>query len=283
MYNDKVVHLFKKNLLFKKTQNNMKKIISIIAISLASLSITRAQVTTAQDFTMSACNATTHSLFADHLDNGEVVIMEFFMTCGSCLAAGQKITPLYNGLSSTYPGMVNFWALAYTNTYTCATATNWVTTNSINAVPFDSGAAQVAYYGGFAMPTVVVVAGTQHQVIYNSNYDGAPGDTAAIHAAIDNFFATAGVDDAANSIKFSAYPNPVSQLLNIELHVAVAAQVTLDMADLNGKTVKQISNSMLSAGTHQMQVETSDLTNGVYFIRLQTNGRSTQYKISVKH
>lgn len=261
----------------------MKKIVFIIAVAAASLGITQAQVTTAQDFTMSACNSTTHSLFADHLDNGEVVIMEFFMTCGSCIAAGQKITPLFNGLSTAYPGMVNFWALAYTNTYSCATATNWVTTNSINAVPFDSGAAQVAYYGGFAMPTVVVVAGTQHQVIYNSNYDGAPGDTASIHAAITNFFATAGIDDLENSIKFSAYPNPVTQLLNLELKVNVAARVTLEMADITGKTVKHISDSMLSAGTHQMQVETSDLSNGVYFIRLHANGRSTQYKISVKH
>ena len=189
-----MIGLFKFLLFIHFKKIRMKKVLLIIGVIVSSISITNAQVSTAQDFTMSDCNpGNTHSLFADYLDNEEVVIMEFFMNCGSCIAAGQKISPMMTSLNTQYPGQVNFWALAFTNSYTCTTCNNWVNNNSINAVPFDSGAAQVAYYGGFAMPTVVVVAGSQHQVIYNSNFDGPAGDTAAIHAAIDNFFATMGI------------------------------------------------------------------------------------------
>lgn len=261
----------------------MKKLLFLFMAFVGSLTFTNAQVTTAQDFTASACNATTHSLFADHLDNDEVVIMEFFMTCASCLTAAQRISPMYDGLLLDYPGMVNFWALAFTNSYTCTTVNNWVTTNSINAIPFDSGAVQVAYYGGFAMPTVVVVAGSNHEVLYNSNFDGAPGDTAAIHAAIDAYFATMGIEGANSNIKFSAYPNPTIDVLNLELNMVANAIVNIQMVDMMGKVVRNISNSELTTGTHQMQVQTSDLSNGIYFIRLDSNGKTTQYKISVKH
>lgn len=259
----------------------MKLILSILFIGFFSFGTVSSQVTTAQDFTTTDCASNTQNLYT-HLDNEEVVIMEFFMTCASCITAGQRITSMMNGVNTQYPGMVNFWALAYTNSYSCTTVNNWVTTNSISAMPIDSGAAQVAYYGGFGMPTVVVVAGSQHQVLYNSNSDGAAGDTAAIHAAIDNFFNTLSIDNSSN-IQFSAFPNPTTNILNIEFTMLLNSQVDLQMMDISGMVVKEISHSILSAGKHQFQIETSDLSDGIYFIRYHSNGKTSQYKVSVKH
>jgi hypothetical protein len=260
----------------------MKKILSILFAGAFSMSFANAQ-STAQDFTMSACDGNTHSLFADHLDNGEVVIMEFFMTCGSCVAAAQKLDPLQAGLAAQYPGMTNFWVLAYTNAYSCTTVNNWKNTNAPNAVAFDSGAVQVAYYGGFGMPTTVVVAGPSHQVIYSSNVDGPPGDTAAIHAAIDNYFATMGVDGANAPVQFKAYPNPAVNTLNLEMNFAIGGLTEIDMVDMTGKVVKKIANENYAQGQHTLQVETSDIVNGIYFVRIANNGKTTQYKVSIKH
>src|SRR5687767_8167755 len=99
----------------------MKKLVYMFICVAFGLNVVNAQ-STAQDFTMSACDATTHSLFADHLDNEEVVIMEFFMTCASCATVAAKLDPMHTALNTQYPGMVNFWVLAYTNSYSCATA-----------------------------------------------------------------------------------------------------------------------------------------------------------------
>lgn len=260
----------------------MKKILSILFAGVFSLCIANAQ-STAQDFTMSACDGNTHSLYADHLDNGEVVIMEFFMTCASCATAAAKLSPLQTGLAAQYPGMTNFWVLAYTNAYSCTTVNNWKNTNAPNAVAFDSGAVQVAYYGGFGMPTTVVVAGPSHQVLYSSNVDGAPGDTALIHAAIDNYFATMGVDGTTNGVTFKAYPNPAVNTLNLDMNFTTGGVTEIDMVDMTGKVVKKIANEHYTAGATTLQVETSDLVNGIYFIRVNLNGKSTQYKVSVKH
>jgi hypothetical protein len=260
----------------------MKKVFYIFVFGILSIGVTNAQ-SNAQDFTMNSCDGATHSLFADHLDNGEVVIMEFFMTCGSCAAAAAKLSPLQTGLTAQYPGMTNFWVLAYTDSYTCTTATNWKNTNAPTALAFDSGAVQVAYYGGFAMPTVVVVAGTSHQVLYNSNTDGAPGDTATIHTAINNYFSTMGIEDATKGITLKAYPNPVINVLNLDMNLTSGGLVDIDMTDMTGKIVKKIASETYSAGATTLQIETSDLTNGIYFIRVNINGKSYRYKVSVKH
>jgi len=259
----------------------MKKIFSILLAGVFSMSFANTQ--TAQDFTMSSCDGNTHSLFADHLDNGEVVIMEFFMTCGSCAAAAAKLSPLQTGLAIQYPGITNFWVLAYTNNYSCTTVTNWKNTNAPNAVAFDSGAVEVAYYGGFGMPTTIVVAGPSHEVIYSSNVDGLPGDTASIHTAINNYFATMGVESANANVQLNAYPNPVVNTLNLDINFALGGQTEIDMVDMTGKVFKLIANDNYSIGQHSLQVETGDFVNGIYFIRITNNGRSTQYKVSIKH
>lgn len=260
----------------------MKKILSILFAGVFSLTIANAQ-STAQDFTMSACDGNTHSLFADHLDNGEVVIMEFFMTCASCATVAAKLSPLQTGLTAQYPGMTNFWVLAYTNNYTCTTVTNWKNTNAPNALAFDSGAVEVAYYGGFGMPTTIVVAGPNHQVLYSSNVDGGAGDTAAIHAAIDNYFATMGVEGANASVALKAYPNPAVNTLNLDMNFTTGGATEIEMVDMTGKVVKKIANENYTTGQHTLQLETSDVVNGIYFIRIANSGKTTQYKVSIKH
>ena len=72
-------------------------------------------------------------------------------------------------------------------------------------------------------------------------------------------------------------------MLNLELELIAPAQTQIEMVDLMGKVVKQISNENLSSGNHQFQVQTNDLSNGIYFIRINSNGKTTQYKVSVKH
>ncbi len=125
----------------------------MIALMFASV-ISKAQ-TTAMDFTKVDCEGRSHHLFSE-LDSGQVVIMEFVMTCNSCIAAGHAIEAMVMDLQAEFPGRVKWYQIAYTNSYTCATMTGFKNTNGFNSAIFDQGAALVAYYGGFGMPTVAV-------------------------------------------------------------------------------------------------------------------------------
>ncbi|TAK92865.1 T9SS type A sorting domain-containing protein [Patescibacteria group bacterium] len=263
----------------------MKKVLFIIGIIVNSVIVSNAQVTDAMDFTMTDCGGTTHRLFADYLDSNEVVIMEYFMLCSSCATTGQRLNAMYLGLENQYPGMVHFLVFGYSDSYTCSgTINSWRNTNAPDAIGLDSGATQVSWYGGMGMPTVVVVGGTNHTVLYdNMNNASSFVDTTEIKTAIDNFFLTLGVDDANNNFQFSAYPNPTTNYLNIDLNLPTQSQTNIDMVDMTGRIVKKISNSLLNSGKHELQVETSDLPNGIYFIRVNSKGNTSQYKVSVKH
>jgi hypothetical protein len=103
-------------------------------------------------------------LFSE-LDANKVVVMEFIMTCNSCIIAGHELEEMIASLEAEYPGQTLFYQFAFTNSYTCSTMQSFKSNNGFSSAVFDSGAAMVAYYGGFGMPTVAVVAGSNHSVL----------------------------------------------------------------------------------------------------------------------
>lgn len=123
--------------------------------------------TNAMQFSGLDCNGNNVDVFAD-LNAGKAVVLFFFMpNCGACPPPATKVQAMANNVMNTYPGMVKGYAFPYNNSSTCSTAQAWVTNNSLNFyAPVDSGAAQVAYYGGFGMPTVVLLGGLDHRVMF---------------------------------------------------------------------------------------------------------------------
>lgn len=245
----------------------MKKAVLAFALMFTFV-ISKAQQTTAMDFTMNDCNGNMHQLFTE-LDSGEVVILEFFMNCSSCIVAGQKITPMYNDLAAAFPGKVHFWAFAYNNTMTCTSAGNVINNNGINAVPFDSGAAQVAYYGGFGMPTIAVVAGNQHSVLF-SNVGFSTSDTTAMGTAIRNFFLTGVGETNATVSHLATFPNPATENVQINYTLTKNSDVTVQVVNTLGQTVRENSLGEVTAGAQTTTLSVADLEPGVYFVRLST-------------
>lgn len=122
--------------------------------------------TTAMDFTVDDCSGTSHHLF-DELDAGNIIVLEFAMVaCSPCIDAGNVLQDVLNAQELDHPGVVKWYAWGYLDTYTCATMEEWDTDNGFTpSATFANGAEQVAYYGGIGMPTIVVLAGSDHQVL----------------------------------------------------------------------------------------------------------------------
>jgi len=66
-----------------------------------------------------------------------------------------------------------------------------------------------------------------------------------------------------------ASPNPFENSFTLQFNIQERAKVGLDLYDVVGKVVKQISNQRLDAGEHQVTVEAHDLASGIYFARIQ--------------
>jgi hypothetical protein len=256
----------------------MKNILYLVIFLFVSLS-SKAQ-TTAQDFNRPDCAGQMHHLFSE-LDSGNVVILEFIMTCSSCIDAAHALETMIADASAMYPGKVRLYQFAYTNSYTCATMENFKNTNGFNSCTFDSGAAMVAYYGGFGMPTVAVVAGNNHDVLF-SNVGFATGDTTLMGTAIRNFFASTSVNNnIAVDNKINIYPNPADDYFTVKLDLTKPSHVDLKITDIEGRIVDEIFNDQIS-GTHfEKEFNSSKLSNGTYFIRSSINNKVSNHQFKI--
>ena len=257
----------------------------LVLISLFKTQISNAQMT-AMDFTMVDCNASaTHNLYSD-LNLGKVVIIEFFMTsCSSCIVAGQTLENMKTNLLSQYPGKIKAYAFGFNNTYSCTTVNNWVTTNSITSVPSDSGATQVAYYGGMGMPTIVIAAGTNHKLLGSPYIGFNISDTTGMASNIRNFLnGPVGINELnANISELNIFPNPTSNEIKITFNLTEASNTVIEIMDVTGRIVKTLLNEKMSSGNFTKTFNVSNLDNGNYFMNLNTNGFISRKKISIIH
>jgi hypothetical protein len=79
----------------------------------------------------------------------------------------------------------------------------------------------------------------------------------------------------------SVYPNPTTRRATVEVAVPTEAEeARLELFDLLGRTVRTIATGMESGRTTQT-LEVSDLSPGVYFLRLRAAGTTTTQKLTV--
>lgn len=264
----------------------MKTIKTIILFSGMSLSSNFAQSqTTAMNFDILDCNSVPHNLFGD-LDSGKCVIIEFFMTsCGSCITAGGILESMKTDLMAEFPGMIKAYAFGFNNSYSCATVNNWVMTNGITSFPSDSGAAQVAYYGGMGMPTIVILGGVSSHLLLSAPYIGfTTSDTITMASDIRNFLNGTSITENNNLVnELMVFPNPANSEVKVSFNLTESNNVTIDVIDLTGRVVTNVMNEKVQSGTITKTINTSTIAEGNYLISVNVNGTVSQQKLSIVH
>lgn len=95
-----------------------------------------------------------------------------------------------------------------------------------------------------------------------------------------------GLDNngAAKANSFSVFPNPATNMLNVELNINNNAnQAEVYISNILGKRVREVvSKSTLKPNLYRYNVDLSGLASGVYFVTMQSEeGRKTQ-KLVIK-
>jgi hypothetical protein len=190
-----------------------------------------------------------------------------------------------NNVNAMHPGMVKGYAFPYQNSTTCVYAASWVSTNALSALyaPMDSGATHVAHYGGLGMPTVVVLGGADHRVLF-STLSFSTADTTtmrdSILALLEAPSAITNLPSAVSS--FNVFPNPANNNVSINFNLKETSNILIDVTDIAGKQVEIIMNEKQN-GAVTKQFNTALLPNGNYFVRLQVNGKTVTQKLTVIH
>ena len=75
------------------------------------------------------------------------------------------------------------------------------------------------------------------------------------------------------------YPNPFNPTTDITYEVPNAGNVKITVYDSSGREIRTLLNETKNSGTYKLTFDASNLSSGVYFYSLQTNGHSIMRKM----
>jgi hypothetical protein len=97
-----------------------------------------------------------------------------------------------------------------------------------------------------------------------------------------NSVANTSIDESTLS-ELNVYPNPSNNSARIDFGLVNSSEVEMKVVDLQGKIVSPIILTNLEAGKQTLELNTSDLSNGMYIIEFVINGKISRYRLAVIH
>ncbi|MBD3638108.1 MAG: T9SS type A sorting domain-containing protein [Crocinitomicaceae bacterium] len=89
-----------------------------------------------------------------------------------------------------------------------------------------------------------------------------------------------GVEEEASSDRFSVYPNPANEAVNVYISLSGSENTVINVLDISGKVIKTINLGTVE-GERTITVSLDEISTGVYFIEL-VNDNNKQVKKFVK-
>jgi hypothetical protein len=175
---------------------------------------------------------------------------------------------LYDQATST-PYILDPMSISYISGYGVYSITNWnVDINNTPGIP--AGTYRLGFY-------------------VDSNGDISESDennNAGLLSGNINYNPSAsGIE--ANSVLASSlnlFPNPANEKATVNFTLTESSAVTLNIYDMTGQLVEVVTNNeQLLAGDYSLNVETSSLPSGVYFMTLTSGELSVTRRLTVAH
>ncbi|MDZ7797004.1 MAG: T9SS type A sorting domain-containing protein [Candidatus Marinimicrobia bacterium] len=79
----------------------------------------------------------------------------------------------------------------------------------------------------------------------------------------------------------SAYPNPFNPQTVVPLNMAKHADVRAVLYDLSGRMIRELYNAPLSAGSHDLKIDGSNLSTGIYLLQIRMNDAVHVQKVAL--
>lgn len=88
--------------------------------------------------------------------------------------------------------------------------------------------------------------------------------------------------DFVNNIRMENYPNPASDIVNIDYQIKTDADVKIRVLDMSGKIVKKVDLGHKSSGQHKATISTENLESGMYLYMLESGNNRLAKRMMVK-
>ena len=91
-----------------------------------------------------------------------------------------------------------------------------------------------------------------------------------------------GLEEAEGVIlQTLVYPNPAKDRVNLEISMLQATKANISVVDMLGREVIKLGDVSLASGNNLVEINTSALSNGAYFVKIMSNDGITSKKISI--
>lgn len=81
-------------------------------------------------------------------------------------------------------------------------------------------------------------------------------------------------DIVENYLVMDVYPNPFDDQFALSFSIEESAAVKVQLYDMLGRFVREVSNTDIDAGSHKLNIESKDLAKGAYFVEIQIGDKS---------
>ncbi len=160
----------------------------------------------------------------------------------------------YNGISGIYSSMGKIkTSSSYVNLFGGTDPERWGDYSGSQRVYNDPGKVWVSGCFGKKINTFTRAHGTWIAQLQK----------AAPDASIQSY------NNIHNNSSLTAYPNPVNDMLFIELHIPYDARIDVSLYDENGRLVKLLLQTNALEGKNLLSFSTQPLANGVYFLQVR--------------
>ncbi|MCK5258176.1 MAG: T9SS type A sorting domain-containing protein, partial [Thermoplasmatales archaeon] len=105
-----------------------------------------------------------------------------------------------------------------------------------------------------------------------------------VRGAVKPFYTTGIAENSNNSLKdiqFTLSPTVVTNLAHVSFHVPKSGNATLTLFDVTGRFVESVFNGVLDKGTNTININTSKLANGIYFVSFETKAGTQTAKFII--
>lgn len=128
---------------------------------------------------------------------------------------------------------------------------------------------------GISGSAYVIRADNNFPLVTGSGFSGAQ----ASHRI--NVVTSVGVEDVVQEQSFNAFPNPAQNELNLQFNLLESSEIQVLVYDVLGQAVKSIPAANYGTGINNLQINTADLSNGVYVVTLRTDEGDLSKRVTV--
>ncbi|MBK7310898.1 MAG: T9SS type A sorting domain-containing protein [Sphingobacteriaceae bacterium] len=239
---------------------------------------------TATNFNCNDCAAANHDLFTE-LNAGKVVVICWVMPCSTCIGGALSAQSACQSFSASNPGQVYYYCVDDVANTSCSTLLSWCNTNGITntTAMFSNATINMTDYGTAGMPKVVVLGDQNHTVYYNQNNPNIT--TLGIQTAIGNALSAIAIGVKENeNVSFASlnvFPNPANTSSKLSFSLANDSKCFIAVNNQLGQKVAEVFNGTLHKGENSIDINTSHLSNGNYFINFSNGNSSKNLKLII--